>query len=60
MLCPHCGSDGHLEQVGFSSHYETFYCSKCKVKYIAYALGNGEFSEPVPAPENKDRPELRS
>jgi len=54
MLCPHCGPEGHLEQVGFSQEYENFYCSKCKVQYVAYSLGNGEFTEPVPLTEHKD------
>ncbi len=58
MLCPHCGIGVHLEQTGFTSQYETFYCKKCKVKYIAYAVGNGEFSEPVPQPKEK-APETR-
>lgn len=48
MLCPHCGSKGHLEQTGFRSEYELFHCSVCGIDYIAYASGNGEFNEPVP------------
>ncbi len=37
-----------MEQTGFSSDYETFYCTTCLKTYIAYSLGHGEFSEPVP------------
>lgn len=54
MLCPHCGPEGKLEQVGFSSEYETFYCNKCHIRYVAYSVGNGEFTEPVPEPPHKD------
>lgn len=50
MICPHCGPNGHVEQIGFGSEYETFFCTVCKNKYIAYALGNGEMSELVPDP----------
>jgi hypothetical protein len=50
MLCPHCGPHGQLEQIGFGSEYETFYCRVCGIRYVAYALGNGEFTEPVPMP----------
>ncbi len=53
MMCPHCGSKGHLEQTGFRPEYELFYCSVCKVEYVAYASGNGEFNDPVPLPKQK-------
>ncbi|MCY0874781.1 MAG: hypothetical protein OWT28_00635 [Firmicutes bacterium] len=58
MLCPHCGPEGHLEQTGFSQEYETFYCSKCKINYVAYALGHGEFTEPVPQPPKKEAKDI--
>jgi len=57
MLCPHCGPEGHLEQAGFSTEYETFYCTRCRNRYVAYVLGNGEFTEPVPEPEHHHPPE---
>ncbi|PWI57468.1 hypothetical protein BM613_08310 [Sulfoacidibacillus thermotolerans] len=53
MLCPHCGAKGHLEQTAFTPEYELFYCTVCKIEYIAYASGNGEFNEPVPLSKPK-------
>lgn len=49
-MCPHCGPAGQMEQVEFSADYEIFYCLVCQNRYIAYALGHGEFTEPVPVP----------
>lgn len=54
MLCPHCGPHGHLEQVEFSEEYERYYCSVCHITYVAYPLGNGEFTEPVPVKGHPD------
>ena len=56
MLCPHCGTNGHLEQVEFSPEYEIFFCRICGVRYIAYSLGNGEYNEPVPVSEHPEPP----
>ncbi len=56
MLCPHCGHKGHMEQIGFSSEYETFYCKVCQKKYIAYSVGHGEFGEPVPMGDKNKQP----
>lgn len=57
MLCPHCGPHGHVEQTGFGSEYETFYCSVCNQKYMAFPTGNGELSELVPVPQGHQQPD---
>ncbi len=48
MMCPSCGSKGKMEQIGFSPESEHYYCHTCHVTYVAYAIGNGELTEPVP------------
>ncbi len=50
-MCPHCGPHGQVEQIGFGSEYETFYCNVCKKKYVAFPIGGGELSELVPYPQ---------
>lgn len=49
MVCPSCGPHGLLEQVLFSSEYEKYHCVTCGQTYISYPIGNGLFSEPIPA-----------
>jgi len=48
MLCPTCGPKGKLEQVEFSSGRELLYCSHCRITYVTYPIGTGEYTEPVP------------
>ncbi|MBX6352771.1 MAG: hypothetical protein IRZ10_05495 [Thermoflavifilum sp.] len=50
MLCPHCGPHGRMEQIGFGPEYEVYFCHVCGVRYVAYAIGDGELTEPVPMP----------
>jgi hypothetical protein len=60
MLCPSCGPHGHLEQVLFSSEYEKFRCVTCGNMFVSYPIGNGLFSEPVPASPPSSQSTIKS